>query len=280
MDKSAIQKAVQWRMEKKSGVNDGVSFGSGKGAGVGMPTKEGLLDMWSQLGPAEKKGILGALLGGLGGGGLGYLAGNSIVKDKDSTGMAVAKRTSPAVLGAGLGIAGGALAGISSGMAESIPGGMGSLMPMAAEKAIEWRIEKKAAGWMDSVTDFAKDNPALTGTGLGLAGGYAAGHLMGGADETPEERSARARKYALIGGGAGLVGGLGYGAYNSPEAGAIKSTVNTTKGAGKLTGQVGGGLYNWIRNSPLIMPGIPNPIPGMVAGGKVIQKGLEGYGSL
>jgi hypothetical protein len=254
MDKSAIQKAVQWRMEKQA-----VSFGSGEGVGNAdsplMSAAKHPLEIWESLSPIAKRQVLGSLLGGTMGGGAGYLAGNSIVKDKDSSGMATAKRAMPAIAGAGLGAAVGGALGTGEGIMEKIPG-----MPhIAAEKALEWRIDKIAAE-----PGFFASNPQLTsslvGTGLGAAAGGAYGYLTG----SPEERAAKARKYAILGGGLGL--GAGY-VHGSMQPGATGVGADVAA-AGRGVSRVGKALS--------YMPFLPgNPMPALNMGKDLLNVGTQ-----
>jgi hypothetical protein len=107
----------------------------------------------------------------------------------------------------------------------------------AVQTAVEWRLEKLG---MDKKA-FGDLANTLIGGGLGMAGGYAAGHFMGDANETPEARAARARKYAMGGGmlgaGAGYFSGYGQSAPGQGGPGVIgaaKGASNTVGGGYKL----------------------------------------------
>jgi hypothetical protein len=97
MNKTALEHAVQWRMEKKANIGSEM-----------LTMAANPLETFRGLDDDQKRKVLMMLAGGAIGGGAGYLGGKLITKDKDSTGWRLGKQIGGGVLGAGAGaLAGG-----------------------------------------------------------------------------------------------------------------------------------------------------------------------------
>jgi hypothetical protein len=105
MSKTAVDKAIGWRLEKQAGSESVLNTATGQGTSI-----------WSGLDADQKRKVIMMLVSGGLGAGAGYLGGRAITKNKDSKGMALTKQIGGGILGAGAG----ALAGGAASMGVSV----------------------------------------------------------------------------------------------------------------------------------------------------------------